>query len=46
MTKIENTLLDAPMENNSDGTMSEDRAEVFEVMRQFDLFFDVSSGES
>ena len=46
MTKIENTLLDAPMDNDSNGNMSEDRAEVFKVMRQFDLFFNVSTGES
>ena len=46
MTKIENTLLDVPMDSNSGGGMSEDRAEVFKVMRQFDLFFNVSTGES
>ena len=46
MTKIENTLLDAPMKPGADGGMSEDRAEVFRVMRQFDLFFNVTNNES
>ncbi|MFZ5979633.1 MAG: CvpA family protein [Candidatus Zixiibacteriota bacterium] len=46
ITKIENTLLDAPMNNDANGEMSEERAEVFKVMRQFDLFFNVSNGES
>ncbi|MBN1211981.1 MAG: hypothetical protein JXA92_05335, partial [candidate division Zixibacteria bacterium] len=46
ITKIENTLLDVPVEPGSDGELSENRAEVFRVMRQFDLFFNISSDES
>ncbi len=46
ITKIENTLLDTPATSSSDTDMSEERAEVFRVMRQFDLFFNISSDES
>jgi uncharacterized membrane protein required for colicin V production len=46
ITKIENTLLDVSMEPGSDGELSDNRAEVFRVMRQFDLFFNISSNES
>ncbi|MDD5425099.1 MAG: CvpA family protein [candidate division Zixibacteria bacterium] len=46
ITKIENTLLDTPITSSSGTDMSEERAEVFRVMRQFDLFFNISSDES
>lgn len=46
ITKIENTLLDTPTTSSSGTDMSEERAEVFRVMRQFDLFFNISSDES
>jgi uncharacterized membrane protein required for colicin V production len=46
ITKIENTLLDVPIQPGADGQISEERAEVFRVMRQFDLFFNISSDKS